>query len=77
MIEVEEAWKEGRLVEAFVSGTAYFITPVSAVNFREKELDLSMGHGKGGHYTTLLKKWLTDILYGNEQHEWGVVIDEE
>jgi len=77
MLEVEEAWKEGRLVEAFVSGTAYFITPVSAINFRDQELDLPMGHGKGGAYTTLLKSWLVDIMYGNEQHEWGVVIDEE
>lgn len=77
MLEVEEAWKEGRLLEAFVSGTAYFITPVSAINFRDQELDLSMGNGEGGCYTMLLKKWLTDILYGNEEHKWGVVIEEE
>lgn len=76
MLEVEKAWKEGRLLEAFVSGTAYFITPVSAINFREQELEISMGKGEGGDYTLLLKNWLVDILYGNEQHSWGVVIEE-
>ncbi|RAL63160.1 hypothetical protein DID88_004240 [Monilinia fructigena] len=34
MHEIEEAQKEGRVVEAFLSGTAYFITPVSAISFR-------------------------------------------
>ncbi|TAQ84842.1 hypothetical protein B7494_g6837 [Chlorociboria aeruginascens] len=77
MIEVEEALKEGRLVEAFVSGTAYFITPVSAVNFKEQELELPMGDGEGGYYAIALKQWLKDIMYGNEDHRWGVVIDEE
>ncbi|KAH7417282.1 aminotransferase [Cadophora sp. MPI-SDFR-AT-0126] len=77
MIELEEAWKEGRLVEAFVSGTAYFITPCSAINFREKELDIPMGDGSSGHYAALLKKWLNDIKYGNESHEWGVIVEED
>ncbi|KAH7364316.1 aminotransferase [Rhexocercosporidium sp. MPI-PUGE-AT-0058] len=77
MIELEEAWEEGRLVEAFVSGTAYFITPCSAINFRERELDIPMGDGSSGYYAALVKKWLNDIKYGNESHEWGVVIDEE
>lgn len=56
MIELEDAWKEGRLVEAFVSGTAYFITPVSAINFRDQELDIPMRNGSGGYYAGALKK---------------------
>ena len=95
MIEIEQAWKEGRIVEAFLSGTAvsffpvpvhlvvltdacqYFITPVSAINFRDEEIDIPMGDGMSGYYAALLKKWLKDIMYGNVQHEWGVVIEEE
>jgi hypothetical protein len=35
----------------------YFITPISAVNFRDEELEFPMGRdGKGGNYGTLLKK---------------------
>lgn len=33
--------------------------------------------GEGGRYTLQLKQWLKDIMYGNEQHEWGVVVQEE
>ncbi|KAG0651007.1 Branched-chain-amino-acid [Hyphodiscus hymeniophilus] len=71
MLEVEEAQREGRLVEAFVSGTAYFITPVSAINFKDEELDIPMGDGTSGHYAALLKQWLGDIMYGNVDHPWG------
>lgn len=33
--------------------------------------------GTAGDFTTKLKGWMYDIMYGNEQHEWGVVIKEE
>ncbi|KAE8444991.1 hypothetical protein EG329_013997 [Mollisiaceae sp. DMI_Dod_QoI] len=77
MPEIVEASKEGRLVEAFVAGTAYFIMPVSAINFKDEEIEIPMGDGSTGHYTALMKKWLKDIMYGNVNHEWGVIIDEE
>lgn len=72
MSEVVEASKEGRLVEAFVAGTAvsilswesrtctdthqYFITPVSAINFKDKEIEIPMGTGSSGHYAAQFKK---------------------
>jgi len=31
----------------------------------------------GGEYTMQVKGWLKDIMYGREQHKWGVVIEEE
>ena len=77
MLEIEESCKDGRMIECFLSGTAYFITPVSAINFRDQEIDIPMGDGSSGYYAAVLKKWLKDIMYGNVQHEWGVVIDEE
>jgi len=34
--------------------------------------------GEGtGHYAGLLKKWLKDIMYGNVEDEWGVVVEED
>jgi branched-chain amino acid aminotransferase len=36
-----------------------------------------MGRGDGGYYTLKLKGWLSDIMWGNEQHEWGVVVQEQ
>lgn len=36
-----------------------------------------MGDGSSGYYAAALKKWLKDIMYGNESHEWGVVVEED
>ncbi|KAH6666599.1 branched-chain-amino-acid aminotransferas-like protein [Halenospora varia] len=77
MDEVVSAQKEGRLIEAFVSGTAYFITPVSAISFRDEDLEIPMAKGETGVYAGVLKQWLLDIKYGKVEHEWGVVVEEE
>lgn len=36
-----------------------------------------MGSGQGGDYTLMIRNWLVDIMYGGENHKWGVVIPEE
>jgi branched-chain amino acid aminotransferase len=36
-----------------------------------------MSRGDSGHYAALIKSWLVNIMYGKEQHEWGVVVEEE
>jgi len=51
--------------------------PVSAINFKEKDYSIPMAAGKSGKYAAMLRGWLKDIMYGNVEHEWGVVIDEE
>ncbi|KAI0024138.1 branched-chain amino acid aminotransferase [Xylariomycetidae sp. FL0641] len=76
--EVLEADSEGRLVESFAAGTAYFVCPVSLIHHRGRDVNIPMGKGgEGGQFTNSLKGWLKDIMYGNEQHEWGVVVPEE
>jgi len=30
-----------------------------------------------GDYAALIKQWLVNIMYGKEDHEWGVVIKEK
>ncbi|EMC97664.1 hypothetical protein BAUCODRAFT_33388 [Baudoinia panamericana UAMH 10762] len=76
MSEVIDAAKDGRLVEAFAAGTAFFVAPVSLIHFRDKDLDVPMD-GDSGKYARLIKKWLVDIMYGNVSHEWGVVVPEQ
>ncbi|KAK4042668.1 aminotransferase [Parachaetomium inaequale] len=75
--EVVEADREGRLVESFAAGTAYFICPVSQIRHRDHDIHIPMGKGESGQYTARIKGWMTDIMYGNEQHPWGVVVDEQ
>lgn len=75
--EVMEAYDEGRLVEAFAAGTAYFVCPVSLIHHKGKDVVFGMGDdGKGGVYTHTIKGWLKDIMYGNVEHPWGVVVEE-
>jgi len=77
MHEVVEVAEEGRLVEAFGSGTAFFIAPVEDIHFRGKDIELPLAKGEEATYAMSIKKWLKDIMYGNVQHDWGVVVDEE
>jgi len=76
MSEVVSAYQDGRLVEAFAAGTAFFIAPVGLIHFRGKDLGISMDAGESGVYTRSVRQWLTNIMYGKEEHEWGVVVDE-
>lgn len=38
---------------------------------------MPMVRGNSGDYAAVLKCWLMNIMYGKEQHEWGVVIEEK
>ncbi|KAG8168567.1 hypothetical protein KVR01_001316 [Diaporthe batatas] len=75
--EVLEAASEGRMIESFAAGTAFFVCPVSLVHHRGKDISFGMGGGEGGRYTQTIKKWMKDIMYGGEDHAWGVVVREE
>ena len=78
MAELITASSEGRLIEAFAAGTAFFISPVSTIHFRGTDIDFPLKENSGttGFYAMILKTWLKDIMYGKEQHEWGVVVPE-
>jgi branched-chain amino acid aminotransferase len=76
MPELEEAFEEGRVVEAFVCGTAYFVASVSEIHSRGKDLKVPMSEGTNGLYAKLIKNWLHGIMYGKEDHPWGVKIVE-
>ncbi|KAI1463954.1 branched-chain amino acid aminotransferase II [Daldinia caldariorum] len=76
--EVLEASSEGRLLESFAAGTAFFVCPVSLIHHRGQDIQIPMGKtGEGGPCTLKLKSWLKDIMYGNVDHPWGIVVQEE
>jgi branched-chain amino acid aminotransferase len=77
MDEIVAAQKEGRLVEAFAAGTAFFVAPVSTIHFRGQDLEVPMSEGESGLYAKRIKQWLVDIMYGHVEHEWGVVVEEK
>jgi branched-chain amino acid aminotransferase len=47
------------------------------IHHRGKDVQIPTGKGDTGQYTAKLKGWLKDIMYGNEQHPWGVVVAEK
>ncbi|UZP43485.1 hypothetical protein NXS19_011297 [Fusarium pseudograminearum] len=54
--EVMEAAAEGRLLESFAAGTAYFISAVSRIHYQGKDINVPMGEsGMGGNITTVIK----------------------
>ncbi|CAI6097565.1 unnamed protein product [Clonostachys chloroleuca] len=76
--EVLEASSEGRILEAFAAGTAFFIAAVSQIHHRGKDINIPMGpDAQPAEITNKVKTWLADITYGRTQHEWGVVIPEK
>lgn len=96
---------EGRVLEAFVVGTAVssgFFTSlvICVVSSRLGWLGLMEAcstslrpsrrfvfaawicispsrTGCSGVYAAVLKNWVSDIMYGKEKHEWGVVVEEK
>jgi branched-chain amino acid aminotransferase len=79
--EVEAAYDEGRLVEAFAAGTAFFIAGVSEISYRDTSLNIPVfGKDGCGKYAGQLKALLKGIMYGcndMENHEWGHVVKED
>ncbi|PPJ59186.1 hypothetical protein CBER1_03071 [Cercospora berteroae] len=74
MDDILEAEKEGRLIEAFAAGTAFFVAPIGLIHFRNKDLEVPMSEGETGPYAKAIEGWLVNIMYGKEEHEWGVLV---
>ncbi|OKL59722.1 hypothetical protein UA08_05171 [Talaromyces atroroseus] len=75
--EIIDAAADGRLLESFSAGTAWFITPVSHIRHREHDIKIPMGvHGESGEVTGKIKGFLSNIMYGRVQHPWAAVVPE-
>ncbi|KAL8841029.1 MAG: hypothetical protein Q9170_001054 [Blastenia crenularia] len=76
MDELGAAVEEGRLVEAFVAGTAYFIRLVSHIHYRGKDLGVPTSKACEDLYASTVRSWLRDIMNWEESHEWSIVVQE-
>ncbi|KAK6499295.1 hypothetical protein TWF506_003922 [Arthrobotrys conoides] len=80
--DIAEAYEDGRLVEAFACGTAFFVAPISYIQHEvDKGIEVPMNTTttdgcKSGAYAAAIKTWLKEIMYGKVSHPWGVVINE-
>ncbi|KAJ6169267.1 hypothetical protein N7497_002110 [Penicillium chrysogenum] len=75
--DIEKASKEGRIVESFVSGTAYFITPVAMIQNENTDINTLGANGEPAGYAAQIKSWLEAIMFGKEEHDWAYTIENE
>ncbi|KAH8801397.1 cytosolic branched-chain amino acid aminotransferase [Xylogone sp. PMI_703] len=75
--DIHRAVKEGRLMESFVSGTAYFITPVTGIRWCEEDICIPMTSTTYNSYAELFRRWLSEIMYGVVQDPWAVEVIEK
>merc|ERR1719263_452065 len=77
--EFIEAIQEGRLLEAFGSGTAAIVSPVKGIIFDNKEYLIPLDHSnpreQSGKLTKHLFQRLLRIQYGEEEHHWSKIIN--
>lgn len=75
--EVFEAHKQGNIIEAFVSGTALFITPVGAIRSDGQDLEINCEPVHGVLCSQIIKGLLIDIMSGKQdEHGWTFVVGE-
>jgi branched-chain amino acid aminotransferase len=67
--EVIESSKNGKLQEAFASGTAAIISPVGQIHFSGR--DYSINNGKAGPMAEKLYNEILQIQYGLKEDPFG------
>ncbi|RKF63367.1 Branched-chain-amino-acid aminotransferase, cytosolic [Erysiphe neolycopersici] len=75
MNELFESSKEGRLLEAFGSGTAAVVSPVRNISWKGMVLDCGLQPDQeAGYIASKMLEWIQARQYGEEEHEWSYVI---
>ena len=72
MNDLAEAADEGRLLEAFGTGTAAVVSPVRRIGWRGRSVDCGLKEGEeAGELSKRMKGWIEGIQYGDEEHPWS------
>lgn len=70
-----EAADEGRLIEAFGTGTAAVVSPVRKINWRGRDVVCGLkADEEAGEVARRMKTWMEEIQYGDVEHRWSVKI---
>lgn len=74
MQDLYEASTEGRLIEAFGSGTAAIVSPIRSIAWKGNVVKCGLAdHEETGEIALRMKDWMEAIQYGDEEHEWSHV----
>jgi branched-chain amino acid aminotransferase len=74
MKDLYEASVEGRLLEAFGTGTAAVVSPVRKISWRGKMVDCGLKETEEtGPIAARMKDWIEARQYGDDEHEWSYI----
>ena len=71
MAELVEAMEQGRVVEAFGSGTAATLVPINLIHYKDKDYTIPTKLGPSGELTQKIYDELNKIFYGKVRHKWN------
>ncbi|KAL9072240.1 MAG: hypothetical protein Q9161_003713 [Pseudevernia consocians] len=72
MAELASAADDGRLIEAFGTGTAAVVSPVRKISWKGRLVDCGLKEDQeAGDVTKRMKAWIEGIQYGDEEHPWS------
>lgn len=72
MQDLADASKEGRLLEAFGSGTAAVVSPVRAISWKGQLVNCGLkDNEETGPVALKMKEWIEARQYGDEDHQWS------
>ena len=74
MAELDEASREGRLMEVFGAGTAVVVSPVRKIGWKDKLVGCGLKDDEEvGEIAAKMKSWIEGIQFGDEKHPWRYV----
>ncbi|KAH8808467.1 branched-chain-amino-acid aminotransferase [Xylogone sp. PMI_703] len=78
MLELADAAREGRLLEAFGAGTAAIVSPIRNISWKGELVSCGLKpNEEAGEIATKMKEWIEARQYGDEEHEWSYVVPKE
>ncbi|KAM3425137.1 Branched-chain-amino-acid aminotransferase [Cercospora zeina] len=75
MGEIFTAHAQGNVVEAFISGTALFITPVGVICADGQDLEINGDPVNGVSCSQIIRSGLIGIMNGTEDHDWALLVE--
>lgn len=69
--EVIQAFEEGRVVEAFGTGTAAVVCPINMIVYKDKEYAIRNANSDVGDITKYTLDTLINIQFGKIKHKWS------
>ncbi|PHH76180.1 hypothetical protein CDD80_1735 [Ophiocordyceps camponoti-rufipedis] len=76
MTEMYEASIDGRLLEAFGTGTAAIVSPIRTIGWKGKQVSCGLKDSdESGPVASQMKNWIEAIQYGDVESDWSYRVD--